>query len=163
MNRVLTATAACLLFAPWSARTEEAPKSIFKEKPAVKLGLVQINVTDLKKAKEFYRDKLGLEVREPLKKEGAPFEIATEGAATILVYQVEKQAKVDYPNQTGVTLCFYTQDLDKTIKAWKEKGVEFIKITWSKDDSGTAECPFGRFIAFKDPFGNVHEVLQPSK
>lgn len=127
----------------------------------IKLGLVQINVTDMNKAKEFYRDTLGFAIRVPLTKEGAPFEIVMEGAPTILVYSVEEQAKVDYSTQTGVTLCFYTQDLDQTIKTWKKKGVEFIKISWSKEESGAAECPFGRFIAFKDPFGNVHEVLQP--
>ena len=54
-----------------------------------------------------------------------------------------------------------TDDLDGTVARWRSAGVEFVRIAWSEEDSGVAECPYGRFIAFQDPFGNVHELLQP--
>ncbi|MEO5928318.1 MAG: VOC family protein [Candidatus Kapaibacterium sp.] len=127
---------------------------------AVTIGIVQINVTDLDRAKRFYGDILGHEITG-----------GTSGAATVrgdagpalLLYPVKNIAPVDYPNQTGTTIVFYVDDIEETVARWRDKGVEFIPIAWSRDASGIADCPFGRFIAFRDPFGNVHEILQPGE
>jgi len=123
-------------------------------------GMLQINVTDLHAARAFYRDTLGFEVREPFGAEG-PFELDLGPGPTVLVYQVARSAPVEYGEQTGLTLVVHTEDLDGTVADWRARGVELVPIAWSEDDSGIAGCPYGRFIAFRDPFGNVHELLQP--
>lgn len=124
------------------------------------VGLLQINVTDARKAREFYIDTLGFPVKPGTEDFGITV-IDNEGGAPILLYPVERAVPVDYPNQTGSTIVFYVNDVEKTVEEWRERGVEFISIAWSEEESGIAPCPFGRFIAFRDPFGNVHEILQP--
>lgn len=123
-------------------------------------GMLQINVTDLHEARRFYRDTLGLPVREPFGADG-PFELDLGPGPTVFVYQVAKSIPVEYGEQTGLTLVIYTDDLDGNVADWRAKGVELIPIAWSEDESGIAACPYGRFIAFRDPFGNAHELLQP--
>ena len=123
-------------------------------------GMLQVNVTDLVAARAFYRDTLGLEIREPFGADG-PFELDLGPGPIVFVYQVAKSVAVEYGEQTGLTLVIYTDDLDGNVADWRARGVEFIPIAWSEDESGIAACPYGRFIAFRDPFGNAHELLQP--
>lgn len=127
----------------------------------LRLGLVQINVTDLRAAWRFYVDTLGLRGIERLGK-GKAFHLDLEGGPPVLVYPVEHKATRRYPDDTAVTLVFYADDIRKTVENWKQKGVEFVPIAWSREESGIADTPFGPFIAFRDPFGNVHELLQPA-
>jgi catechol 2,3-dioxygenase-like lactoylglutathione lyase family enzyme len=124
------------------------------------VGLLQINVTDAAKAHEFYIDTLGFPVKTGTENMGITV-IDNPGGAPILLYPVERSVAIDYPNQTGTTMVFHVEDVEKTHAEWSARGVEFIRIGWSEEESGIAPCPFGRFIAFKDPFGNVHEILQP--
>jgi len=129
----------------------------------VRVGIVQINVTDLGEARRFYVEKLGLRAGESLGP-GQPFELELESDGPIvLVYPVRRMVMRDYPNETGVTLVFYTDDIRSTVDDWRQKGVSFIPIEWAKDECGIADTPFGPFIAFRDPFGNVHELLQPRR
>lgn len=127
----------------------------------LRTGLIQINVTDLGAARRFYGETLGIGLRERFGPEG-PFELELGDGPPVLVYQVERRADVDYGNQTGVTLVIQTDDVEGTAARWREGGVDLIPIPWSEDESGIAPCPYGRFIAFRDPFGNVHELLEPA-
>lgn len=131
----------------------------------LRVGIVQINVTDLAEAWRFYVETLGLRGR-PRLGPGRPFELELgggEGAGpTVLVYRVTTRAERRYPDETGVTLVFYTDDIRATVAEWGARGVSFVPIEWAKDGSGIADTPFGPFIAFRDPFGNVHELLQPA-
>ena len=129
---------------------------------ALRIGIVQINVTDLKAARIFYGDTLGIPLIEKFGPD-TPFELDLGAGPTVLVYGVERSVPVDYGKQTGVTLVLYTDDIESTVGGWRAAGVEFISIEWSEDETGIAGCPFGRFIAFKDPFGNVHELLEPDR
>ena len=79
----------------------------------------------------------------------------------LLIYHRPDPVSTTYETQ-GIVPVFYTDDLDGTIRKWKAKGVEFLPISWGGPD-GTAVCPYGRFIAFKDPFGNAFELLQPKR
>jgi predicted enzyme related to lactoylglutathione lyase len=127
----------------------------------LRVGIVQINVTDLGAAWRFYVDTLGITGRQTLGP-GKPFELDFgRGGPTVLVYPARNVAKPDYPSGAGVTLVLFTDDIHATVAEWKAKGVPFIRIAWAKDESGIADTPFGPFIAFRDPFGNVHELLQP--
>ena len=127
----------------------------------IEVGIVQINVTDLAEAWRFYVDTLGLRGKESLG-HGKAFELDLgSGAPTVLVYPVPRIREYKYSVETGVTLVFYTNDIRAAVADWKAKGVSFISIAWSRDESGIANSPFGPFIAFRDPFGNVHELAQP--
>jgi len=139
-----------------------------------KLGLVQINVTDRKRAEEFYVNTLDFKkiIRDPLTgvesggdSDSGPIFLDNGCGGTILLYplNITKYIPFDYPDQTGVVLVIYVDDIDETYRDWRAKGVEFIKIDWSEEESGIANCPFGRFIAVRDPFGNVFEILEPYK
>lgn len=124
------------------------------------IAQMNINVTDLTRAKAFYADTLGFKARERFGPD-APFELVFASGPVVMVYRVERVVPFDYPKQTGTVLVFSTDDIQRTVRDWKAKGVSFIRIAWSKDESGIAETPLGPFIAFRDPFGNVHELLQP--
>jgi len=56
-------------------------------------------------------------------------------------------------NITGVVLGLRTEDINETVKFLKDKEVEFIV------DEPT-NCPPGKYISFRDPFGNILEYLQ---
>lgn len=129
--------------------------------PVLRLGIVQINVVDLAAAREFYVGTLGFRPGRSFPG-GGPFELANPGGPTVLVYQASRRVDHDYPAQTGTTLVFYTDDIDGTVERWRAAGVEFVRIAWSEEESGIAYSPYGRFIAFRDPSGNVHELLQPA-
>jgi catechol 2,3-dioxygenase-like lactoylglutathione lyase family enzyme len=131
----------------------------------LRVGIVQINVTDLDEAWRFYVETLGIPGRRALGP-GHPFELELGGAApggpTVLVYPVRRPVERDYPNETGVTLVLHTDDIRATVAEWRARGVAFVRIAWSREESGIADTPFGPFIAFHDPSGNVHELLQPA-
>ena len=126
----------------------------------LRTGMIQLNVTDLAEARRFYGDKLGIPLGQDFGPE-APFELDLGAGPSVLVYQVARSVPVAYGEQTGVTLVLYTDDLEDTVARWRANGVEFIPIEWSEEESGIAACPYGRFIAFRDPFGNTLEVLEP--
>jgi catechol 2,3-dioxygenase-like lactoylglutathione lyase family enzyme len=127
----------------------------------LRVGIVQINVTDLEAAWRFYVETLGIAGRRTLGP-GKPFELDLgPGGPTVLVYPARGVTRPDYPAGAGVTLVLYTDDVRATVAEWRAKGVPFIPIAWARDESGIADTPFGPFIAFRDPFGNIHELLQP--
>lgn len=125
----------------------------------IEVGLVQINVTDLERAWTFYTEQLGIPGRWILGERKA-FELQI-GPPTVLVYPVAEQRIPRYGEETGVTLVLHTSDIEATVDRWREADVEFLSIPWSARSDGIAETPFGPFIAFRDPFDNVHEVLEP--
>lgn len=126
----------------------------------VRLGYVQIGVTDLQASRRFYVDVLGCEPDEAASAHGVPV-LRVPGGATLLLYPVEERAPSAYPDGTGPVLIFVVDDLDAVHARWSAAGVRFRRIAWSEEATGIAACPFGRFVAFEDPDGTVHEVLQP--
>lgn len=127
----------------------------------IKIGIVQINVTDLDEAWRFYVEILELQGKRKLGP-GQPFELELgSNGPTVLVDQVRQQTKRNYPREIGVTLVFLTNDIRSTVVNWKAKGVSFIPVEQANDESGIADTPIGSFIAFRDPCGNVHKLLEP--
>ncbi|MFA4985353.1 MAG: VOC family protein [Candidatus Brocadiia bacterium] len=125
----------------------------------MKIGLVilQINVTDLEKARAYYVDTLGFEM---LSHSTHVVEICLHGGPLCLLYKVDRRADNGYPDATGIIPVFLVQDIDAIHADWKAKGVEFVPCSWAKEESGIGDCPFGRFIGVRDPFGNAFEILQ---
>jgi len=108
---------------------------------------VTFYVSDLKKASQFYEKTLGLEK----KYEFSSYVGFQCGNLEIgLISQAEKR-KV--PSRKSPSVEFLVDDVDKTYKELKAKGVKFIKElhdeTWG-----------GRGAAFTDADGNVLEIVQ---
>lgn len=123
------------------------------------LALIQINVVDLKIAEEFYCDKLRFEKDLEKSPEGVLL-LKSKDSVPILLYPVPEKSSSIYGKNAGPILVIKVNDVYAIQKEWAQKGVEFIPVPWSEDATGIGSCPFGLFIAFKDPDGNVHEILQ---
>jgi catechol 2,3-dioxygenase-like lactoylglutathione lyase family enzyme len=119
----------------------------------LEITMNQINVLDLNKAIEWYTKKLGFEVSKEHYYPPQAIDLVQKGGVRLLLYKVEKQVEIDYPNVNQSVIIFKTDDLIKTMKKMKENGVELIY-------EEAIQFPAGLFNAFKDPFGNVHEVVQ---
>lgn len=124
--------------------------SIFKEAKSFS----SFSVNDLRKAKEFYGDTLGLEIKET--PEGLELQTANN-----IVFLYPK------PNHTPASftvLNFHVDDIEEAVDELKGLGVtlEHYDLPDIKtDERGIARGPHGPIIAwFKDPAGNILSVLE---
>lgn len=111
---------------------------------------VNIFVTDLKTAEEFYVDKLGFKIRSK-KYKSHVIELADENYRLLLI-KTEKANKVDFPNEAQTSLALQVNDINSAYKRWKSKGVEII--------AGIDTIGIGLAAWFGDPFGNVIAFLE---
>lgn len=128
---------------------------------SIKFRLLQIAVSDPDKARDFYLNTLGFLEDKNSSSEKVPA-LLTDYGFPILLYPGIPVPR-EYPNDCSPVMVIEVEDILVTYQLWKGKGVEFLPISWSKDETGIAECPFGKFIAFRDPDGNVHELIQRYK
>ena len=115
------------------------------------------SVDDLKKAKEFYGDKLGLDISEM--EEG--LELNT-GDATVFIYP-----KSNHTPASFTVLNFPVEDIEAAVDELKSLGItlEHYNLPDIKtDERGIARGRKGPTIAwFKDPAGNILSVVQPKE
>ncbi len=116
------------------------------------------SVNDLAAAKQFYSERLGLEVSE----DAMGLQLKIAGGNPIFVYQ-----KDDHVPATYTVLNFPVDDIDKTVDELRTKGIVFEQYgneAMPQDEKGIARgiaANMGPDIAwFKDPAGNVLSVLQ---
>jgi glyoxylase I family protein len=117
------------------------------------LGLsnLMIFVPELDRARGFYRDTLGLAVESETDRRIA-FRV---GDLTLDAYVCEKPGQAgDYANEARSVFVFRVGSIDAAVKELKAKGVVFLHTTPARSDGG-------RYAAFLDPFGNVHEIFEP--
>jgi catechol 2,3-dioxygenase-like lactoylglutathione lyase family enzyme len=126
---------------------------IIEVRKLLEIAMNQINVPDLEQAIKWYTEKLGFEVSKNHYYPPQAVDLVQKGHIRLLLYKVEKSVEIDYPNVNQSVIIFKTKDLIKTMKELKEKGVEFVYPE-------AVQFPAGLFNAFKDPFGNFHEVVQ---
>lgn len=74
----------------------------------------------------------------------------------MVLCQAEAATAVDYPSGSTVVLGFQTENLLESMDQLQAKKVSLIHST-------PQDFPGGKFIAFRDPSGNVHELLEFSK
>jgi len=117
-----------------------------------KVCAISIYVTDLDQAAEFYASVLGMGVKEKM-----PYivQLNHEGVDVVLC-QGEKPAAGEYSKSSSVVLGFVTPNLDESIKTMRAKKVKLVH-------EQPQDFPVGRYVAFQDPSGNVHELLEFSK
>ena len=113
------------------------------------------SVNDLKKAKTFYQDTLGLEVSEaPM----GTLELAIDDDTKVLVYE-----KPNHTPATFTILNFPVDDVERTVDELTDRGVRFevYKNGDLKTDAKGIHREGGPKIAwFKDPAGNFLSVLE---
>lgn len=112
--------------------------------------VVQFNVVDMDTAIDFYCNKLGFEVE---RKDYEDLILLEHEGVSVLLCKVDKPHRIDYPNVAQTVVNFQVSDLRQTIKELKAKGVEFVHDEPQK-------CPVGIYAAIRDPFGNVHELVE---
>ena len=111
---------------------------------------------DLDQARDFYANKLGLDVRQT--PEG--IELHLLGGTTVFVYP-----STDYTAPEHTVLNFPVDDIDEAIDALAEQGIRMEQYDWPEiktDRKGIFRGGHGpKAIAwFKDPAGHILSVLQ---
>ena len=109
--------------------------------------VISIHVPDMEKAIGFYTRVLGFEVN---KEYGTKIVTLVHGGLPIVVEESENTTN---GGASGVVLTLKTDDIYQTVESLKEHNVEFIL-------EEPTPCPPGKYISFRDPFGNMWEYLQ---
>ena len=117
-------------------------------------GTVTANIPagDLKRARQFYAEKLGLTPANEV--EGMFLIYQTAGGSQFSVYETQ------FAGQAGHTIAqWHVDDVDEVVRDLKAKGVTFEQyddmpgVTW---DDGVASMPgIGKAAWFKDSEGNI--------
>lgn len=112
------------------------------------------SVNDLRQAKEFYGETLGLEIKE--NPEG--LELYT-GNNIVFLY-----SKPNHTPASFTVLNFHVSDIEEAVDELKTLGVKLEHYDMpdiKTDERGIARGPQGPIIAwFKDPAGNILSVLE---
>jgi catechol 2,3-dioxygenase-like lactoylglutathione lyase family enzyme len=112
------------------------------------------SVDDLKKAKQFYAETLGLDVAET--PEGLRL---NAGGNSVFIY-----AKSNHEPATFTLLNFEVSSIDEAVDGLTKRGVRFEVYDQGElktDAKGICRSPSGPTIAwFKDPAGNFLSVVQ---
>lgn len=114
---------------------------------------VGFNLRNFEAARSFYADKLGFEVRSEHYDPAFPMGHA-DGSFAFMIHEFPEtptRTEGNYPAQA--TILFETPDLDAAWHALEYAGIEVVH---EAPQAGSA----GRYVAFRDPFGNVSEVVE---
>lgn len=109
--------------------------------------VISIYVPDMKEAVEFYTGVLGFEVN---KEYGPKIVTLVHGELPIVLEEMENAG---YSGGSGVVLTLKSDDIYQSLAMLKEHDVELII-------GEPADCPPGKYISFRDPFGIVWEYLE---
>lgn len=111
------------------------------------------SINDLKQAKQFYGETLGLEVEET--DEG--LQLNTSGA-TVFLY-----SKPNHTPASFTVLNFHVDDIEAAVKELKALGIQLEQYNLpdlKTDESGIFRGPGPQIAWFKDPAGNILSVLE---
>jgi catechol 2,3-dioxygenase-like lactoylglutathione lyase family enzyme len=125
------------------------------------IGLVSLVVRDYDEAIAFYVGVLGFAlvedsfVSEQNKRWVVVAPPGSTGSRLLLARAANPEQAARIGNQTGgrVSLFLYTDDFARDYRAYKAKGVTFVREP--KDQ------PYGRVAVFQDLYGNLWDLLQP--
>ena len=114
----------------------------------LKLQHAVIRVTSITQAKEFYLEKLGMEVLEEAKN----FFAAKAGGVRRSFFEGYEKAEAGEDTKTGISLIFRVDKLDEAISEAQKKGVKL--------NGEVIDIPnFNKFQEFEDPDGNIFYFL----
>jgi len=107
---------------------------------------VAVVVSKAEKSAEWYRDKLGLEIRA---REGHWVTVAPKGSDVVLHLCEPFEGNGPEPGNTGIA--FRVNNLDETYGEFSKRGVEFT-VKPTKEE-------WGSYAMFKDPDGNEFWIM----
>jgi len=113
-----------------------------------------VTIVDISRAKDFYRDILGLR----LVKEEPPFALVFEANGIMLRLGMAKEL----PPAHGTVLGWQVQEIAATVKNLGHAGVRFERFEgMDQDELGIWSSPSGAKVAwFKDPDGNILSLTE---
>ena len=114
-------------------------------------------VRDRDAAKDFYGGTLGLSVRV-LDEENGLMQLELAGGRNVLVYR-----KDDHAPATYTILNFPVDDVEGTVAALRDRGVEFERYEGTDveaDEDGVFRGPGPLIAWFTDPSGNILSVVE---
>ena len=110
------------------------------------------STNDLDNARDFYKDKLGLEVSEEM----GNLNLHLQGGGSVLIYPKE-----NHEPATFTVLNFLVDDIGQAVDALDGKGIELERYEGMDQDERGVMRGEGPAIAwFKDPAGNILSVLK---
>ena len=114
------------------------------------IAAISIYVDDMERAIAFYQDVLGFKVRS----RPVPFiaELDHDSPALVLC-QAEHSTRFDYSKASGTVIGLAASDVAARAADFKKRGIELVVAE-------PQEFPGGKFIALRDPAGNVVELLE---
>jgi catechol 2,3-dioxygenase-like lactoylglutathione lyase family enzyme len=125
------------------------------------IDLVGVTVPDQEEALEWFTRKLDFEVREdnPMPDGGRWVTVGISGQDDFKVVLqppewgpgdsiAEREARIGTD-----MLTMHTEDIDRTVNTLRERGVTIT--------SEPEAVPWGSYALFEDPFGNIHQVIEP--
>jgi catechol 2,3-dioxygenase-like lactoylglutathione lyase family enzyme len=113
-----------------------------------------VSIVDVSRAKEFYRDTLGLR----LIMEEPPFALVFEANGIMLRLGMAKEL----PPAHGTVLGWQVPEITATVKSLGQAGVRFERYGgMAQDELGIWASPTGAKVAwFKDPDGNILSISE---
>jgi lactoylglutathione lyase len=113
-------------------------------------GRLIVFAPDLTVAKRFYGDVLGLRL---LNETARQLEFQS-GDFPIDVFKCDRDCLPRaHSSEAGVAMAFQVDDLDEAVQSLRRAGVHVLHDTPGANAQG-------RYIAFSDPFGVVHELIE---
>ena len=114
---------------------------------------VLVFAPDLDRARHFYEELLGLNLDRM--DEGYLLFQCTGFQLAVFLCELES-ASDNYSREAGSSIAFSVPDLEVAVAELTAKGVHFLHT--SPNDG-----PIGRYVAFTNPFGTVHELVESAK
>lgn len=113
-----------------------------------------ITIVDVERAKEFYRDKLGLK----LVSEEPPFALVFDANGIMLRLGMGKERM----EAKGTVLGWQVPDASAAVQELEQAGIQFERYDFLKQDAqGIWKAPSGAKVAwFKDPDGNTLSISE---
>jgi len=114
---------------------------------------VLVFAPDLDVARYFYEELLGLSLDRL--EEGFLLFHCTDFQLAVFLCEKESPSQ-SYSREAGSSIAFAVSDLDVAVAELTAKGVRFLHSTPNMG-------PIGRYVAFANPFGTVHELVEAPK
>ena len=116
----------------------------------MQLAKLMVFVSDLDEARRFYGETLGF----PLKQATDTMLVFEHAGADLVAFACESPTGFDdYSRAARTAFVFRVASLEASMHELSARGVRFLH-------DAPAEGPLGRYAAFVDPCGNVHELCE---
>jgi catechol 2,3-dioxygenase-like lactoylglutathione lyase family enzyme len=118
---------------------------------SLRFGKLLVFATSLPEAKRFYADVLGLS----LAREDNDLLLFRQPDFELAIFACQQDTAPDRHSEVaGSTFVFSVPSVERAMQDLQAKGVRFLH-------TAPSDGPLGRYAAFVDPFGNVHEISEP--